>query len=362
MSWQAQQWAFEHAPMLTTDKGSSDPTTRLVLAALAYHADKDGRNAHPSLVRLQYETGLSRNTLLRSLRKLTTAGLIAEDGYGPARHDGHAPRRYRLCMDKIRDAAELDALRAVERDRLTRSRKTGEAPQKCRSEAPQKGLTNGSEAPQTSNRGTTDVQSEAPQRCPNHQENHQENHQQRAAGTSVSLHPTDPEPTPGQAIVDAWHRTTGHPYPRTRLAELARIADELLADGADPNYLALALDDWHNRGKSPNFLRYSYDDALKTHRATYIPQRPTGRGAKAQGWLELGRRVQAEQDRPPTGREAKAQGWLAMKGQMSPAREKPATGRGAKGRAWLELAAAMEAEAANQSQYDPNIIDAEVIP
>ncbi|MBB5118708.1 helix-turn-helix domain-containing protein [Streptomyces eurocidicus] len=80
MSNEAVKWAMDDAPMLRTDKGKPDTTARHVLQALAEHAHKDGSNAHPSLLRIQYRTGYDRRTVQRAQRRLEDAGLISANG------------------------------------------------------------------------------------------------------------------------------------------------------------------------------------------------------------------------------------------------------------------------------------------
>lgn len=94
--------------MLLTDKGSPDSTARHVLQALAEHAHKDGTNAHPSLLRLQYRTGYNRRTVQRALRRLEEARLIEADG------TVHACTRWRLAMDMRRPASDWEELKAEE--------------------------------------------------------------------------------------------------------------------------------------------------------------------------------------------------------------------------------------------------------
>ncbi|MFC9753007.1 helix-turn-helix domain-containing protein [Streptomyces sp. NPDC056921] len=80
MSTEAVTWAMDDAPMLLTDKGKPDTTSRHVLQALAEHAHKDGGGAHPSALRIQYRTGYDRRTVQRALRRLETGGLIQKTG------------------------------------------------------------------------------------------------------------------------------------------------------------------------------------------------------------------------------------------------------------------------------------------
>lgn len=58
-----------------------DGTSRLVLLALADHANDDGSSVHPGLRRLQAKTGTSRATVQRALKHLEGHGLIKACGY-----------------------------------------------------------------------------------------------------------------------------------------------------------------------------------------------------------------------------------------------------------------------------------------
>ncbi|MER7646667.1 MULTISPECIES: helix-turn-helix domain-containing protein [Streptomyces] len=105
-------WAMDDAPMLRTKSGKPDTTARHVLQALAEHANKNGRNAHPSLIRLQYRTGYDRRTVQRALRRLQDAGLIVDDGRVQDR------TRWKLALHVTRPASDWEDLeRAEEEDR-----------------------------------------------------------------------------------------------------------------------------------------------------------------------------------------------------------------------------------------------------
>jgi DNA-binding transcriptional ArsR family regulator len=58
-----------------------DSTSKLVLLALADHANDDGSSIHPGLKRLQAKTGSSRATVQRALKHLEGHGLIKSCGY-----------------------------------------------------------------------------------------------------------------------------------------------------------------------------------------------------------------------------------------------------------------------------------------
>lgn len=110
MSTEAVKWAMDDAPMLRTPSGKPDATARHVLQALAEHARKDGSNAHPSVIRLQYRTGYDRRTVQRALRRLEEAKLIRPDGAVQDRV------RYRLAMQEVRPASDWDELERAEAD------------------------------------------------------------------------------------------------------------------------------------------------------------------------------------------------------------------------------------------------------
>lgn len=77
MSVQAMTWVFDHS-----DTTGSD---RLVLLALANHADSLGRNAHPSIDLIAYEARVHRSTAARSLARLKEMGAIELEQAGGGR-------------------------------------------------------------------------------------------------------------------------------------------------------------------------------------------------------------------------------------------------------------------------------------
>ncbi|MEV8418768.1 helix-turn-helix domain-containing protein [Streptomyces niveus] len=114
---------MDDAPMLLTDKGKPDTTARGVLQALAEHAHKDGKGAHPSVLRLQYRTGYDRRTVQRALRRLEDGRLIAPDGMVGGRTS------WKLNLKAVRPAsdwadleAEEESFRASTAERKRRSR------------------------------------------------------------------------------------------------------------------------------------------------------------------------------------------------------------------------------------------------
>jgi DNA-binding Lrp family transcriptional regulator len=99
---------MDDAPMLLTEKGKPDTTARHVLQALAEHAHKDGGGARPSILRIQYRTGLDRRTVQRALRRLEDGGLILAVGvvYGCT--------EYRLALHLRRPESDWALLEAEE--------------------------------------------------------------------------------------------------------------------------------------------------------------------------------------------------------------------------------------------------------
>jgi hypothetical protein len=123
---------MDEAPMLRTDKGKADTTARHVLQVLAEHAHKDGSNAYPSVLRIQYRTGYDRTTVQRALRRLEQGALIVRDGAVGGRTCWRLALHLRRPESDWKDLeAEDEAVReaAAERQRRSRSKRvTGAAP------------------------------------------------------------------------------------------------------------------------------------------------------------------------------------------------------------------------------------------
>lgn len=99
---------MDDAPILRTDKGKPDTTSRHVLQALAEHAHKDGSNARPSVLRIQYRTGYDRRTVQRALRRLESEKLIEAKGVV------NGCTSYTLDLARRRPASDWQALEADE--------------------------------------------------------------------------------------------------------------------------------------------------------------------------------------------------------------------------------------------------------
>ncbi|MDP9356584.1 MAG: helix-turn-helix domain-containing protein [Chloroflexota bacterium] len=70
---------------------------RLMLLALADHADEDGGSIFPSVARLAWKTGYSERSVQRILRDLEGRGLLAVEG--DKKGGRHRTTRYRLTLD-----------------------------------------------------------------------------------------------------------------------------------------------------------------------------------------------------------------------------------------------------------------------
>ena len=80
--------------------GKGVPTSRKhVLLTMATYADPDGANCRPSRSSLEADTGLSRRTVIDSMRWLADQGWIIEDGSAP-----NNAKRWRLNREKLKAA------------------------------------------------------------------------------------------------------------------------------------------------------------------------------------------------------------------------------------------------------------------
>jgi hypothetical protein len=95
---------FELAPDVVS------PTERLVLLALADHADNAGANAYPGNIRMARRTSLQRRSIQKTLRELERKGFIVPDGVM-----SRGAIRYRLnieALDRARHSQSADGDRA----------------------------------------------------------------------------------------------------------------------------------------------------------------------------------------------------------------------------------------------------------
>ena len=77
-------------------KSDLAPTPRLVLLALADHANDEGYSIWPSANSLAKKTGLSERATKRALSQLTQMGLLIDDGYSH-----HGTRKRRINTDLL---------------------------------------------------------------------------------------------------------------------------------------------------------------------------------------------------------------------------------------------------------------------
>lgn len=92
MSVQAMNWALEQRLV-------TDASARHVLLCLANYADKDGRNAFPSVASLGEDTGLSERTVRYKLDSLLAQGAIVLGNQGIARAHIDRADRTPTCYD-----------------------------------------------------------------------------------------------------------------------------------------------------------------------------------------------------------------------------------------------------------------------
>lgn len=107
MSYQAVKWALGESPMLLTDKGKNDASARAVLCSLAEHANEYGANSHPSVLRIQFETGYDERTVQRALDRLVLAKLIEQTG---VTFSGTIV--WKLDMSRVRPVDEWELMKA----------------------------------------------------------------------------------------------------------------------------------------------------------------------------------------------------------------------------------------------------------
>lgn len=107
MSYQAVKWALGESPMLLTDKGKNDASARAVLCSLAEHATEHGTNSHPSVLRIQFETGYDERTVQRALDRLVSAKLVEQTGVTFS-----GTIIWKLDMSRVRPVDEWELMKA----------------------------------------------------------------------------------------------------------------------------------------------------------------------------------------------------------------------------------------------------------
>lgn len=105
MSVEATDWARHKAPMIRTDAGKPDSTSRAILAELAEHADKFGAECFPSVLHMQWATGYDERTIQRALARLKAGLLISPVGLT---REGCV--KWQLHMGKERPDSDMETL------------------------------------------------------------------------------------------------------------------------------------------------------------------------------------------------------------------------------------------------------------
>lgn len=80
MSYQAVSWALYSSRTLLTAAGKPDTTARAILTVLAEHAQPDGTDIRPSVLRISWATGFDERTVQRALARLEAARVIIRTG------------------------------------------------------------------------------------------------------------------------------------------------------------------------------------------------------------------------------------------------------------------------------------------
>ncbi|RKT85627.1 hypothetical protein SAMN05421805_12770 [Saccharopolyspora antimicrobica] len=118
----------------------------------------------------------------------------------------------------------------------------------------------------------------------------------RRRGTTTLVQLADSAVKPdARRIVDAWRNSQpdAAKYRPQTIREIGKVIDGLLRDGADPELVRAALDEWDRRPEvhRPGALPYVYDDVIKAARAAQKPAQParSARGDKVRGYLGIDR-------------------------------------------------------------------------
>lgn len=90
------KWVLETSPV-------DRPSDRLVLLILAWHADRDGANAYPSVETIAREARMSRRYVFEVLARLKAEGRILAEGMSPLQASGQRTVSYRIAAS---DAGE----------------------------------------------------------------------------------------------------------------------------------------------------------------------------------------------------------------------------------------------------------------
>lgn len=249
MSKEAVQWAMNDAPMLRTEKGKPDTTSRHVLAALAEHAHSDGTETYPSVPLIQYKTGYTRRTVQEALGRLADGGLIKATG------TKHGCTIWALSLwlkrpasDKAEIDAETQQRRAATAERVRRHRAKDVTPSDSVTATPPNDVTERDVTPSDRVRNAVEPRSVTPSDAPkpvvepvgkslSSRLPHQTRDSPTAPGDEREINSHDQD---GRKVAAAWSAIHGVPNPGAEKG-IAKEADELLAAGwSIPDVIALA--------------------------------------------------------------------------------------------------------------------------
>lgn len=278
MSVLALRWAAEQT--------AGGPMRKLVLYALAEHADTSGR-CHPSLSTLASETEASVATVKRALVVLVDIGLVTRTprsrGTGATTSTG-----YTLALSNRKPDDEQGSQRATGDQRAQNHSPQSEPGGSAQGATPRRSM--------SPHAWRTVSQESEPPVEPTTEPKSGLRARTRGTTTPAELAATAVRPD-AYRLVSAWRTETGVAYRPATVRALAKHADGILRDGGDPTAVRAALDAWHRRPDArPGLLPHLYDDAVK---ARHHPGRPaTGglspRDAKAAGWFALAAELAAE--------------------------------------------------------------------
>ncbi|WP_424183832.1 helix-turn-helix domain-containing protein [Actinokineospora sp. G85] len=245
---------------------------KLVLYALADHANRDGR-ATTSIRTLARETEASERTVRRALDALAERRLI-----GRARRQrgtgADTSNEYRLALDSHPRPDTVTPAPSGHTD----SPPVSELHPRTVTATPHAGDTATPQGePELQNRRK---EPSRPARSP-----------ARSPATLADLSASAVRPD-AYRLVSTWREQTGTAYRPATVRALARHVDDVLRDGGDPTAVRAALDEWHRRPDArPGLLPHLYDDAIKAaarpRPQTATPTGRTTRGDKVRGWLAL---------------------------------------------------------------------------
>ncbi|MEU4444876.1 helix-turn-helix domain-containing protein [Actinosynnema sp. NPDC050801] len=274
-----------HALRWAAEQTAGGPMPKLVLYALAEHANRDGRTT-TSVATLARETEASERTVRRALDALAERRLI-----GRARRQrgtgADTSNEYRLALDSHPRPDTVTPAPGGHSDSPPVSQRhprtvtaTAHAGDTATPQGEPELLNRTTEPSRLAHAGTRSSAHARTARTP-----------ARGSTTLADLSANAVRPD-AYRLVSAWRTDTGAAYRPQTVRALARHVDDVLRDGGDPTAVRAALDEWHRRPDArPGLLPHLYDDAVK---ATARPRRqavtPTGRatrGDKVRGWLAL---------------------------------------------------------------------------